>query len=263
MKTLRLILFLSLMSFQFVLAEQPTLSKFEIKEAKDGLLVSVKLTARPGETRKLRIPTEGVFFSVDSPHSLVESDLFGSELALDVNGDGDLNDTLKLRLKDGHALIEDVRVEPFTSTNGWQRTGSAAVYQLSSDAPKFILYQTRPKLVVGADYAGVQAAFKDYDAPFLQVILIENCDSPSGRPSLTLEGAEHTVFAFEPGLVDPTPQWHRVQWMVVTPNQLTRFKLAGQGNGALVLAVNQSVQDGVRKRDILAVRPIILPLGEY
>lgn len=243
-------------TFQSALAHPVTLHAFDLTPIDKGALVQLDSSSEKVDVSSVRVPVEGVVFQTRAPEKLVEADVFQSGLALDINGDGDTNDVFDLSREGGKDYLQDVEIEPFARSLDSQQTGRAKVYQLTSSGPKFVVYRTNPELVAGMDYKGREAGFIDLPNPSLQLMLIEECERPEGKPGIVLKGANRLVFAFEKGLNSSGNRWHRIQWMPLMVDREHKIELRGEGEAYLVCFVNWAPEEGIRKRDVLRAVPL-------
>lgn len=255
--TIRLIALATLVLFQSVLSE-PNLRTFEVDQSDSEVQIEVELTALPSDVAPVRVPHEGVFISVKAPKEVVEYNILGSGLELDLNGDGDTRDRLKLKRENEQNFVGPQSVSPFAEMLQWQKTGEAEVYHLGEKAPGFIVYEAGEHLSVGLDFGRAKAGFEEVEGPFLQVMLLEACERAGAPATLKLEDSKKTIWAYEAGVEGPRPTWHRVQWQNVPANKPITLTITGKGEGLLVVALNTSPTPGVRNRRTVAVQPINL-----
>lgn len=248
---MRSVLFLLLFSAvaQASWAQPCILKQFEVTPDESGALIELQLNAEVSGS--VRLPVEGLVFQVKPREELLESNLFDSGLSLDLTGDGDTDDVLTLSRKDGKDFVESKEVHPFADTLETQRTGGGQVYQLAPAGPKFLVYQTRPELLLGLSYHGTEAGFEEIPSPSLQLFMIEECDAPTGAGELTMEGETRTVYAYERGMSTSENRWHRIQWQVLPVNSKHEIRLEGQGKALLVVMVNWAPEPGVRQRKVV------------
>ena len=237
-------------------AAEPSLSDFDMKPGPRRLDISVHLSASPEDKAPIKVPIEGLFFSVKAPVEIVETNLLGSGISLDLNGDGDTNDSFPLKRKQGRDFLGDLEVEAFAEQSGLQNTGQGQVYKLGPKAPGILVYQTEGRLTAGLAYRGNKATFREFEGPFLQIMLLESCKAPGDPTPLKMEGSERTIWAYEAGVEGPKPTWHKVQWRHQSANAPLTFSVRGQGKGLLVLSINSSPSPGLRSRKTVVVQPI-------
>lgn len=252
MRTLLVWLLISFAVSEAVWAQSYIVDQFEVTPNETGAVIEIRLNA--DTSGSVRIPVEGLVFQTGPREKLSESDLFDSGLSLDVTGDGDTDDTVVLSRRDGKDYVESTEVRPFAETLELHNTGRGEVYQLNPSGPKFLVYQTRPELLVGLSYNGVEAGFIDVPSPSLQLLLIEECDAPGEGGDLRLLGETHTVFAYERGLNTSENRWHRVQWQTLPTNSKHQVLLEGHGKALVLVMVNYAPEPGVRQRKIVEVQ---------
>ena len=252
MRTLVFWLVLFFVFTESLSAQSFILNQFEVTPNDTGAVIELRLNA--DASGSVRIPVEGLVFQTEPREELLEADLFDSGLSIDVTGDGDTDDTLTLSRRDGKDYVEATEVQPFAESLELHNTGGAEVYRLSSSGPEFLVYQTRPELLVGLSYNGVEAGFVEVPSPSLQLLLIEECDAPGKSGDLKLEGETHTVFAYERGMHTSENRWHRVQWLALPTNTTHQIRLEGHGKALVVVMVNWAPEPGVRERKIVDVQ---------
>jgi hypothetical protein len=258
MRTLTVFFCLVFLSVGTAVAQPVTLKQFDVTPTETGAVVKVESSQPEASDASVRIPVEGLVFQSQSRDKVTESDLFDSGLSVDVNGDGDTQDVILLSRKDGQDYVGDLPVRPFAESMERQSTGQGKVYQINESSPKFIVYQTRPELMVGLEYQGSEAGFIEMPSPTLQFMVIEECEGPDGSPGVELQGARRVLYAFEPGFESPEHAWHRIQWMTLEAGKEHQLTLKGKGKGFLVCFVNWAPEPGVRQRTILHGMPIEL-----
>lgn len=256
-----LIAIVALLSLSAI-AQDFEVTPFEVNPDKGGVRVTVQVRAPKESTfeGKIRVPVEGVLLNANATQQLNEADVFGSGLKLDMNGDGDTDDSFGVRQEGSKKYLGEVQVRPFTESVSTQNTGQAQVYTMASDGPGFLVYQAdQYNIVAGADHHGVKAGFRECPNPFYQVILIEPCEQPSGPPVMSLEGADSFAYAWEPAVFSDGHSWMRVQWLALPVGTPQSFRITGKGHGFLVGRVNFSVTPGVRERREPEVIPFAIP----
>lgn len=245
-----------------VLAQQFEVTPFEVKNVEGGVTVTVQVKAAPQPTfaGTIRVPVEGVFINANATPELKESNVFQTGLAIDLNGDGDTEDSFPVREEGERQYLGDLEVKPLTASAKTQRTGQAAVHRLAPEGPGFLVYQADGyNIIAGADHHGVKAGFREFPNPFYQLILIEPCEEPSGPPAMTLEGADFFAYAWEPRVFSDGHSWMRIQWVALPVGEKQTLKITGEGHGFLLGRVNFSLAPGVRERRDPEVIPFAIP----
>jgi hypothetical protein len=204
---------------------------------------------------------------------LLESDILGSSLATDLNGDGRLDQVL-IRQTDKGLRFDGALVEPMGDQTGRQQpyraNGEMRRYLLSPDAPDFsVLYYTPPSLGLLLEDRAQPLEVLELPNPHLQLVVFEHSDPVDGlrflpdAPTfgLTIDGKEparkRLLFAWEPELfrsLNLSPRWLRAWWIAVPLDSkpgATEHSLqvkVGQEHSALGLyaQINYAVESGVR-----------------
>ncbi len=244
------------------LAQQFEVTPFEVKNVDGAVVVTVEVQASPKPEFQgtIRVPVEGVFINANAVREVSEANAFGSGLKLDLNGDGDTDDSYPLSQEGDKQFLGQVEVQPFIRSVRTQDTGQAEVHRLAPEAPGFLVYQADEyNIIAGADHHGVKAQFRELPNPFYQVILIEPCEGPTGPPAMQLEGANHFTYGWEPRVFSDGHSWMRVQWIALPLGSPQSFKITGEGHGFLVGRVNFSLAPGIRERRDPDVIPFAIP----
>jgi hypothetical protein len=217
---------------------------------------------------------------------LLESDILGSSLATDLNGDGRLDQVL-VRQTDKGLRFDGALVETMGGETGPQQpyktNGEMRRYLLDPDAPDFsVLYYTAPALGLLLEDRAQRLEVLELPNPHLQLVVFEHSDPVEGLRfipdpptfQLTLDGKEpaekHLLYAWEPALfqsLNRSPRWLRAWWIAVpldpkpgTTQHSLQVKV-GQSGSALGLyaQINYAEQAGVRMRTNRSVGLIWAP----
>lgn len=201
------------------------------------------------------IPLEGLFIAADSAYEILENNVLGTGLALDLNGDGDTEDIYPLKGDSGRLSIGPLTVEPFQDEEGNQKTKDASVSRLSESGPGLFLYQgDKSKIVAGIDFSGQKAEFKPAPNPNFQFLLLEPCDGPGSKPSVELLNRTALTLVHEPGMFD-TP-WMFAQTLILPIDSPLECTLRGTGPAVILGRVNFDRGDGIRRKTKSLVTPV-------
>lgn len=239
------------------------------------------LTVRFGATAGAEVPAHpvpytaepyGLFVADGKLEAVREADLLGSGLALDLTGDGDTDDTLKVRCEGPIARIGDARVQPLG--------GALKVYATPEGSPKPVRLGPKGATVVlygpcgAGTFVGVtppkaEMPVHSSPGPLLQVSIVTPIQKPTDDTdraplSWTLDGKAarpdvYRVRSYEP--IGPgQARWHAVHWAVLpVPAQgshVLKVKVAGSAEGLVAAGVNVAPAPGVRFRGPIAVAPL-------
>lgn len=207
---------------------------------------------------------------------ILESDILGSSLTLDLNGDGRLNQVL-VRQGDKGLHLDGALMEPMgggelDQQQPYRENGKMRRYLLSPDATELsILYYQHPAIGLLLAHRNKRPEVLELPNPHLQLVVFEHSDYVDGPRflpdppafTLTIDGQEpaekHLLYAWEPALfqsLNRSPRWLRAWWVVLPldPNpSVTEHALqvkVGPGDSSLGLyaQVNYAVEPGIRLR---------------
>lgn len=190
------------------------------------------------------IPIEGIVVSGEHKGRLLESDLFSSGFAVDLNNDGDTDDNFPL--------------DVFQNGN-WSRQRLPnrqtvrPPLQVTPEGPRFVLYyHNETEASIGLPYGSRILGLLSGPNPCLQVMLFEAVDGPGSLGKLSLKGGGNQMqtWAHDPGLLEEGHRWYSLQWSVVDPNEAGDFEVLGPKDtpALLLLRANYSPVEGVRVR---------------
>ncbi len=208
--------------------------------------------------------------------SLLESSLLGSLYAVDLNGNGRL-DQLTVRPREGRLRIDQSPVEPLgASLDGPQQPfrsdGQPRRSMLDPDAPEFtvLFYQDDPPYMgLDLQWRGHRPSVGSFPNPCLQLVVFEPCGQMSGPATLPDDPTfqlkfpgdpeQYQTYSWEPWvfqrLARPA-QWLRSRWaclpLPATPGQEEIvFQVLTSGETDLVgllAQVNYTTRPGERLR---------------
>jgi len=253
--------------------------------------VTIELTPVEGvayPTGKVPFTAEPYSVVVSPAASTLEFDLFGSGLAMDLDGDGQTSGTISLECLAGGVLqVGGTPVRPFVDKmvpGSWlgnyrNADGTPRVARVGKKGVWFAVYTPcRPERPTSLGLSPGRRGMKVHEVsgPALQVLVLEEVFVPSKAPTvkigkLTLDGRRvrpsfaATSHAFEP-VLDARPLWHGVEWLMVslgkTPGAHTitaRLTAKGEPRRRMVVAIlNTSPAPGLRERAAFASAPVTL-----
>ena len=230
-----------------------------------GFQVAVELTRTPGTPIPLHpVPFTAEPYAVEVPpgtRSAEEGILFGSRLAMDLNGDGDTKDRFEMNCTLGDAVLGGTQVRALgrplriyrpdpTVRLGKQGQWLLLYRDCESAAPSTLGLSNKPIEVV------------EVPGPVLQLLVLQPIDQPTGEAAgvleaFTVDGAPKTVVVQPPTrtyerLFGAQPEWAQVRWAMVPlseprPHRLT-FRWKGAGRALAVAIVNAAPAPGQRIR---------------
>ncbi|MDP6942543.1 MAG: hypothetical protein QF464_00210 [Myxococcota bacterium] len=268
--------------------EKPVISM----EPKDG---GVELTVELTPVAGADYPTGAVPFTAEpftvvaSPASrTAEYDLFGSGLAMDLDGDGGTSGAITLGCFAGGVLeVGGTPHRPFVETadggvwrgNYRNPDGTPRVARVGSAGAWFAVYTPcgpEKSTSVGLSPADQKMRVHEVAGPVLQLLVFEEVFVPSKAPTVTVTDLkrdgrkvaqvfEATTHAFEP-LFDARPVWYGVVWRMISlgktagPRTITaRLAATDSSRRRMVVAiVNTSPAPGIRARAGFAHTPVSL-----
>lgn len=239
-KALLLLLLLTGVAFGQQQPQQPfLLSDIKASEPSPGV-VNVSLTTTTigpvAPIATVPVPVAPLLLTGAIPLSqIMESDILGSSLTLDLNGDGRINQVLVRETESGlrfdGALVEPMgdgaeRQQPYRDGGPTMRR-----YLLSPDGPDFsVLYYQAPAMGLLLSHRNLEPEVLELPNPHLQLVVFEHSDPVDGPRFLpdppafqiTMDGKEpadqHLLYAWEPALfqsVNRSPRWLRGYWIAV------------------------------------------------
>lgn len=247
-------------------------------------------------------PVEGAAYPIGmvpftaEPYSIVvspssdtqEFDLFGSGLAMDLDGNGKTNGVISLECLAGGVLqIGGTPVRPFVEAmvpgtwlgNYLNPDGTSRVARVGKKGAWFAVYAPcRPERPTSLGLSPPQTKMKVHQVPgpALQILVLEELFVPSKTPTvkiskLRLDGRTHrpafsaTSHAYEP-VFDARPLWHGVEWRMVSLGKTlkahtitARLTATGESRRRMVVTIlNTSPTPGIRERAAFAKKPVTL-----
>lgn len=190
-----------------------------------------------------------------------ESDLVGSGLKLDLNGDGDTDDTLPTRCEGKRSVIGESTFTPLL-TSSQMVYGDKSVGRIGDKGAHVVQYsRCGPFLAMGFSPANRPITVEKLKGPMLQISVAQPQASPRALPTVTtsnwtMDGKPASpkltqVKSYEPGPQEK-PSWVHVHWGVMTipvgGAHKIRFRLDGSGKVLIAAAVNVAPEAGRRWR---------------
>ncbi len=239
------------------------------------------VTVRFAPTAGAEVPTHpvpytaepfGLFVADGQLEAVREADIVGSGLALDLTGDGDTDDALKVRCEGPVARIGDARVQPLGGALKVYTTpdGEPKPVRLGAQGATAVLYgDCGAGTFVGLAPPKAELPVHSTPGPMLQVSIVAPIEKPTDDAdraplSWTLDGKAvrptvYRVRSYEP--IGPgEARWHAVHWAVLpVPGEgahTLKVKVGGSAEGVVAVGVNVAPSPGVRHRGPMAVAPL-------
>lgn len=241
-----------------------------------GFDVSIRVKRKEG----MAVPTAAVPFTAEpflftvgsAAGELDEANLFGSGLAMDLDGDGETTTVLPLTCEGAVARVGDVGVPPVgpggaNSYVYYSTSGSPKITRLGDEGAHMVLYNPcdKPPVSIGVSPPGQTMELETSRGPALQILVIEEVSAPGQKPAFSIEevtlgGARQDVVPLSTYIFDGTndsPTWHAARW-VMLPLDATvavheaRLRIAVPEADAMkrnvVVGVSASPAPGERRR---------------
>jgi hypothetical protein len=268
--------------------EQPEISVV----TQDGH-AEVTVTLKPVEgaqhpTGKVPFTAEPYSIVVSPTSGTVEYDLFGSGLAMDLDGNGETSDMISVECFAGGVLhLGGTPVRPFVDElvpGSWRGNyhnpdGTERVARIGAKGAYVALYTPcRPErpTSLGLAPARTKMPVVEVPGPALQLLVLEEVFVPSKQPTVTISKLAMdgrpvrkpfaaVSHAYEP-VFDQRPLWHGVVWRMISlgetskPHSITaQLSAKGEPRRRMIVAIlNTSPTPGVRERAVFASAPVKL-----
>ncbi len=241
-----------------------------------GFDVSIRVKRKQGmavPTAAVPFTAEPYLFTVSSAAGeLREADLFGSGLAMDLDGDGETTTVLPMTCEGPIARVGDVGVPPVgpggaNSYVYYSTSGSPKVTRLGEEGARMVLYNPcdKPPVSIGVSPPDQTMELKTSRGPVLQILVIEEVTAPGQKPAFSIEevalgGAAQDVVPLSTYIFDGTgesPTWHAARWVMLpldatAPVHEVRMRVAVPVADAMkrevVVGVSASPAPGERRR---------------
>jgi len=255
-----------------------------VNRTEGGFDVSIHVKQRAG----MAVPTAAVPFTAEryaftlasAAGELSEADVFGSGMAMDLDGDGETTGVFPVACEGGIARVGEVGVSPIGQggSNGYvyhSTSGVPKVTRLGEDGACMVLYNPcdKPPVSIGFCPPGEPMNLMTVPGPTLQVLLVEVVPNAGTTPAFSIEdvtlggahqdAAQHTTYIFDG--TTQTPTWNAVLWIMLpldaaAPEQQVGLRIAvpeGDTTQRSVMAgVNASRAEGERRRLPFATQPL-------
>ena len=253
-----------------------------LEKQADTVTATVTLTPVEGATYptgKVPFTAEPYSILVTPASGVVEYNLFGSGLAMDLDGDGETSGTIQLGCYAGGVLqLGDSPVRPFveklSAESGWRGNyrnpdGSPRTARVGKKGAWYGVYTPcgpDQSTTVALAKTKREIAVHEVTGPVLQFMVFEEVFVPSASSSveikkITLDGRrvrrafKASTHAYEP-VFDTKPAWYAVEWRMIplgdrlAPHTLTvRLDAPSSDRRRLIVAIlNQSPEPGIRER---------------
>ena len=243
--------------------------------AEGGASLSVTVSFAPGElpaTGDVPYTTERYGMTVPTAATeLRESDLFGSGLALDLDGDGRTAGVFPFRCEaDGTARLGRLALRPLGLAPMVYRgpDGASPVRRMARKGASVLVYGpcSGERVSLGLSMPGAPIPTEAVPGPLLQVLVLEAAPGPETPPRLQVLGAQVNGGAIEEPIVYEShvyerlgterPGWFTVTWLMLPlaadqPTQRASVQVATEGAPLLRLVLttfNYRAGDATRVR---------------
>lgn len=206
-----------------------------------------------------------------------ESNLLGTGLALDLDGDGKTTGKLKAACEPGGtAVLGGTRIEPVNIPKATYRDdkGVSRVARIGEKGAHVILYNRcrgRNTVSFGVAPAGKGMPILEVDSPALQFLVAEQAKGPAAPVRIKISDVRLNGRPFRPAhmysthLYDPTfgkPGWATVRWFMLplaadAPHHLFKFKVEGlnpASRSVVIVVLNTAGGKNTRVRSIVGAR---------
>ncbi|MBT8492219.1 MAG: hypothetical protein KJO07_04095 [Deltaproteobacteria bacterium] len=244
-----------------------------------GLQIEVERV--PGTTvSRLPVPYTAepyVLWAQPKTRQVSESDLLGTKLAIDLNGDGDTVDLLAIDCQDGKVVIADAELHPVTDRSGGSMRylvdGKSRITRLGKEGAHAMVYSPCKDGMASVGLATAERGFEvlSVPGPVLQIMIFEPHDGPTMPAALPMvvkidgqvvSPPTHVSLNSEP-IFGEDVMWTAMYWAMVpisadNPKQVVTVELRKpKGRRTVASRVNVSEVEGVRR----PLSPGVLQLG--
>jgi len=255
-----------------------------VTKTEAGFDVTVNVRQRDGMVvPKLEVPFTAERYKFElktAAGELSEANVFGSGLAMDVDGDGAKTSTLPVTCEGSVVRVGETGVPPISlgGDNSYvyrSTSGDPKVTRMGEEGAWVVLYNPCDKQPVSVGFCPPDETMdlKTVAGPVLQLLVIEQAAGPGLKPTFSIAdvtlgnakaGAEeYTTYIYD-GTSD-TPVWHTSVWMMVPLDASAAAQTAtlrvvvpeGEPVTRMVMAaVSASPAVGERRRLPPAVKPL-------
>jgi hypothetical protein len=222
------------------------------------------------------IPVEEMVISGNFTDRINEKNFLFAGIDLDLNNDGDSDDTFSIYKKSGKVFIEKQEIQQLILPKLYKRLQGISYFD-SRKQPKlnkigkkgktFIVYSVdlkNRKITAGIGSKTNPVAFREFPNPCIQIILFKSIDNLSSKPSYRITGSKnHFLFTNEKIFENQADEWVSAVWSVREidiKKPLKKkyiFTLTGITPPFAVMVIgNLSLEKGLRIRTLPVVRVV-------
>jgi len=224
---------------------------------------------------RVPITTEGMVITGSIENLIInEMDFLYSQNNIDLNGDGDFNDSHKLRKKSGKYYLGDTLLKPIISPRKFKDLTVYNYYSKSSDGMiSKIGKKGKPFSVYNIDYRNNTATFgigtrenplvvENFPNPNVQVLVVKKVDSIRTSPPFSIAGEKNYITFTNEKIFEgeEDDRWNAIIWtvkpLILNKRKNTGFTFNISGISppfAVIVFVNISLAQGIRLR----TRPVM------
>ena len=234
--------------------------------------VTIRVTRREGAAvpaSPVPFTSERYLFTLSSAvGELAEADMFGSGLAMDLDGDGETTTVLPVACEGGVGRVGEVGLPPIGMGGEntyvyYSTSGTPKVPKLGEEGGHMVLYNPcdKPPVSIGFAPPGESMTLESATGPALQVLVIEEAAGPQAAPGFTIDdvtlaGVRQDLARFLTYVYDgtaDTPTWHVSRWVMVpldpaAATQELGLRVTVEGGGV----VDENAHDGPALRRVMA-----------
>ncbi len=195
---------------------------------------------------------------------------------LDLNHDGDLDDTFTVSEKKGSLYIDALKIEQLLYPKLYKRLQGLSyynsrkepkIYKIGKEGTPFVVYSMDPKrksITMGTGKKEQPVTFREFPNPCLQIIVFKTALNLSHKPSYRITGhTNYFLLSNEKIFENQGDEWVSAVWAVkkIDINRTEQEKYIFTISGidppfAVVVYGNLSLEKGFRIRTLPAVRMV-------
>ena len=230
-------------------------------------MVVRRATDEPPYVGPLKLTAEPFSLSITKVADRVtEADVFGSGLALDLDGNGSMADVFDVACDGGSGVLAGTRLVPVVAEDGRFHfagpDGASRVVRLGARGAWAVLYGSCERdLNFGVSPADHPIEVLELEAPALQILVFEPVEGPDDASKLavedvtlsgdTVKGEVHQGHDYEP-LTVAEPRWYAMSWWIAPLDPAAEEQVMGASlrapadalDGAVVVAIINEATPG-------------------
>jgi hypothetical protein len=222
------------------------------------------------------IPVEDKVISGNFADKLNERNFLFAGIDLDLNNDGDSDDTFTIYKKSGRLFIEKQEIQQLILPKLYKRLQGISYYdrrkqprltKIGENGNTFIVYNAnlkKRKITIGIGTKKKPVEFQEFPNPCLQIVVFKTIDNLSQKPSYRITGLKnHILFTNEKIFENQADEWISAVWgvkRIEIKNPLKKkyiFTLTGiTPPFAVMMLGNLSLEKGFRIRTLPVIRVV-------